>query len=152
MAIRRRAQGRRFAAEGRVENLIRYRRAACVTTGSRARAQTGFPPVLASAEKGTERDHVQALAKRLTEEHRELECSWKRLEAELKRVARGQDSHLDVAELERFVARYRAHAQFEEVEFLPLAETILGRLSTHMAALGLSLHMRHAPKKPATYI
>lgn len=120
--------------------------------GLRPRAQTGFPPVLASAEKGAERDHVQALAKRLTEEHRELESSWKRLEAELKRVARGQDSHLDVAELERFVARYRAHAQFEEVEFLPLAQSILGRVSTHMAALGLSLHMRHAPKKPATYI
>lgn len=111
-----------------------------------------FPAVLASAEKGVERDHVQALAKRLTEEHRELESAWKRLEAELKRVARGQDNHLDVAELERFVARYRAHAQFEEAEFLPLAQTILGRVSSHMAALGLSLHMRHTPRKPATYI
>jgi hypothetical protein len=41
------------------------------------------------------------------------------------------------------VSEYTAHAQFEEAEFLPLAQTILGRNSNHMAALGLSLHMRH---------
>ena len=28
--------------------------------------------------------------------------------------------------------------------FLPLSQTILGRNSNHMAALGVSLHMRHA--------
>jgi hemerythrin-like domain-containing protein len=111
-----------------------------------------FPAVLASAEKGAEHDRVQAIAKRLTDEHRELETTWKRLESELKRVAKGQDSHLDVAAVERLVSQYRAHAEFEEAEFLPLSQTILGRNSRHMAALGLSLHMRHAPKKPATYI
>jgi len=44
------------------------------------------------------------------------------------------------------VARYSAHAEAEERVFLPLAEKILGRNSNHMAALGLSLHMRHAPR------
>ncbi|MDP3844241.1 MAG: hemerythrin domain-containing protein [Oxalobacteraceae bacterium] len=111
-----------------------------------------FPAVLASAEKGAEHDRVQTLAKRLTDEHREMEMTWKRLEPELKRVAKGQDSHLDVAALERLVVQYRAHAQFEESEFLPLSQTILCRDSHHMAALGLSLHMRHAPQKPVTYI
>ena len=111
-----------------------------------------FPAVLASAEKGAEYDQVKALAKRLTDEHRELEASWKRLEPELKRVAKGQDSRLEIAEVERLVARYKAHAELEENEFLPLSKTILGRNSHHMAALGLSLHMRHAPKRPATYI
>lgn len=111
-----------------------------------------FPAVLASAEKGAEHDKVQALAKRLTDEHRELETTWKLLEPELKRVAKGQDSQLDVSGIERLVTRYRAHALFEETEFLPLSQRILGRNSLHMAALGLSLHMRHAPRKPATYI
>lgn len=111
-----------------------------------------FPAVLQSAEKGAEHDKVQALAKRLTDEHRELETIWKRLESELKRVAKGQDSHLDPVEVERLVTRYRAHAEFEEKEFLPLSQAILGRNAHHMSALGLSLHMRHAPKKPATYI
>ncbi|MBL8443204.1 MAG: hemerythrin domain-containing protein [Zoogloeaceae bacterium] len=111
-----------------------------------------FPAVLESAEEGVEREHVLALAKRLTNEHRELEATWKRLEPELKRVAKGQDSHLDVTAIEQLVTRYREHAQFEETELLPLSQTILGRNARHLSALGLSLHMRHAPGKPVTYI
>ncbi len=111
-----------------------------------------FPAVLASAEQGGEYEKVQAIAKRLTDEHRELEANWKRLEPELRRVAKGQDSRLDIAEVERLVVRYKAHARYEEAEFLPLSETILGRNSRHMSALGLSLHMRHTPTKPTTYI
>jgi hypothetical protein len=45
----------------------------------------------------------------------------------------------------RLVQAYIAHAQLEEREFLPLAAEILGRDSAHLAALGMSLHMRHAP-------
>ncbi len=111
-----------------------------------------FPAVLASAEDGAEFDRVQTMIKRLTDEHRELEATWKRMESGLKKVAQGRISHIDVAEIERLVTRYRAHAQFEESEFLPLAQTIPGRNSSHMAALGLSLHMRHAPKKAFTPI
>ncbi len=111
-----------------------------------------FPAVLASAEKGAEFEQVQRMARRLIDEHRELEGIWKRLESGLKKVAKGQTSDISVPEIERLVAQYRAHAQFEEAEFLPLAQTILGRDSNHLAALGLSLHMRHAPQRPATYI
>lgn len=106
-----------------------------------------FPAVLASAQKGDEHGKVAALAKRLTDEHRELEATWKRLEPGLKRVAKGQAGDVDIADIERLVAQYRAHAQFEESEFLPLSQQILGRDSHHLAALGLSLHMRHSPPK-----
>lgn len=106
-----------------------------------------FPAVLASARKGDEHDQVAALVKRLTDEHRELEATWKRLEPGLKKVAKGQAGDVDVAEIERLVTQYRAHARFEEAEFLPLSQQILGRDSHHLAALGLSLHMRHAPPK-----
>ena len=115
-----------------------------------------FPAVLTSAEKGEESERVEALARRLTNEHRELETAWKRLEPGLKRVAKGQDSgqdsELDVTDIEDLIRRYRAHAEFEEIEYLPLSQAILGRNTSHLAALGLSLHMRHAPKRPATYI
>jgi hypothetical protein len=47
------------------------------------------------------------------------------------------------------ISRYKAHAGLEETVFLPLAEKILGRNSNHMAALGLSLHMRHVPQIPS---
>jgi hypothetical protein len=47
------------------------------------------------------------------------------------------------------IQRYKKHAQEEEAVFLPLAEKILSRNSNHMAALGLSLHMRHVPHFPS---
>jgi hemerythrin-like domain-containing protein len=102
-----------------------------------------FPAVISSAHAGEELTRVKAMAKRLTDEHRAIEALWKQLEKGLKPVAKGQSTNLDVGELHRLVAEYQAHAHFEETEFLPLAEEILGRNSNHLAALGMSLHMRH---------
>jgi len=102
-----------------------------------------FPAVLASAKPGEELERVRAMTKRLTDEHRVVEGMWKRLETGLKKVAKGHSTDLDVSELQRLVNEYTAHAAYEEAEFLPLSETILGRNSKHMAALGMSLHMRH---------
>ena len=110
-----------------------------------------FPAVIASAHPGEELERVKAMTQRLTEEHRMVEALWKRLEKGLKPVAKGQSTDLDVSELHRLVAEYTAHAAYEEAEFLPLSEQILQRNSNHMAALGLSLHMRHV-KPVAAYI
>ncbi|MFM7025526.1 MAG: hemerythrin domain-containing protein [Limnohabitans sp.] len=104
-----------------------------------------FPAVRSSAHAGPERLRVDGLIEELTAGHRELEALWESLSPALQKVAKGQDSHLDETALNRLVQQYRAHALLEENEFLPLAETILGRNSNHMAALGLSLHMRHVP-------
>ena len=102
-----------------------------------------FPAVLASAQDDGERARVTEMNKRLTEEHRELERLWKGLESGLKKVVKGQFDDVDVTQITRLVTQYRAHAQFEEKEYLPLAEQILGRNGNHMAALGMSLHLRH---------
>ena len=104
-----------------------------------------FPAVRSSAHAGPERLRVDNLIEQLTAGHRELESLWESLSPALHKVAKGQDTRLDEAALTRLVQQYRAHALLEENEFLPLAETILGRNSNHMAALGLSLHMRHVP-------
>ncbi|MDH4053092.1 MAG: hemerythrin domain-containing protein [Rubrivivax sp.] len=103
-----------------------------------------FPAVLASARKGEERDRVQAIVDRLTREHRQVESRWAQLAPALKDVAKGHDSTLDEAAVASLVATYTAHARYEEATFLPLSQQILGRDSNHMAALGLSLHLRHA--------
>jgi hemerythrin-like domain-containing protein len=103
-----------------------------------------FPAVLASARKGEERDTVQAMVDRLTREHRQVESRWAKLEPALKAVAKGHESDLDAAAVASLVAAYTAHARFEESSFLPLSQQILGRDGNHMAALGLSLHLRHA--------
>lgn len=102
-----------------------------------------FPAVLASAAKGDEHDRVQMIVERLTREHRRVEAAWAALEPELKKVAKGKDSRIDGRAIAGLVAEYQAHATYEEEVFLPLAQTILGRNSDHMAALGLSLHLRH---------
>ncbi len=104
-----------------------------------------FPAVLASAAPGDELARVKALVERLTREHRQVEAAWARLTPTLKKIAKGQIVDLDSSAVEALVRDYSAHAAFEEAEFLPLCQTILSRNSDHMAALGLSLHMRHLP-------
>jgi hypothetical protein len=103
-----------------------------------------FPAVLASATPGDEHAYVQAITDRLTREHRQVEAAWARIEPALKHVAKGQDSLLDPLAVATLVSTYQAHATYEEQVFLPLSEAILARNPNHMAALGVSLHLRHA--------
>lgn len=105
-----------------------------------------FPAVQHSAKIGNERMVVDQLVDGLTQDHRALEQLWEAIEPALKKIAKGKEATLDTASLQALVARYNDHASAEEKQFLPLAEKILGRNSNHMAALGLSLHMRHAPR------
>jgi hemerythrin-like domain-containing protein len=106
-----------------------------------------FPAVLQSAVRGTERNQVQTMIERLTTEHRQIEAWWSHLKPQLKQIAKGHDTTLDTVAVQQMVGDYHAHAAYEEAEFLPLSQEILGRNHNHMAALGLSLHMRHV--KPA---
>ena len=110
-----------------------------------------FPSVQRSAQPGEEADRVAAIIARLTEEHRNVERSWKALHRTVKDAADGKPAHLDPEAVNELVAGYCQHASFEEQVFLPLAESILGRDDNHMAALGMSLHMRQA-KVPSPYI
>ncbi|ACB33099.1 Hemerythrin HHE cation binding domain protein [Leptothrix cholodnii SP-6] len=103
-----------------------------------------FPAVLASATAGEERDEVERLIARLTSEHRQLEASFHRLLPAIEMIRHGALAPLDRADVAGLVREYLAHASFEEAIFLPKAHAILGRNSDHMAALGLSLHIRHA--------
>jgi hemerythrin-like domain-containing protein len=103
-----------------------------------------FPAVLASAMAGDERPFVLGITERLTREHRQIEAAWERLEPGLKQVAKGHDAHVDPMAISILVANYEAHAHYEEQVFLPLAQKILGRNANHLAALGVSLHVRHA--------
>lgn len=133
----------RQAQQVAAEALRFFREAVCEHHAEEEREL--FPAVLASAAKGDERDRVQAIVERLTREHRQLEAAWSKLEPALKAVAKG-DVHapLDGAAVAALVQDYQGHARYEEDVFLPLSQTILGRDSNHMAALGLSLHLRHA--------
>lgn len=102
-----------------------------------------FPIVLAKARPGEEHDRVKHMVDRLTAEHREIEATWRTLEPQLKRFLKGHSGRVEGEAIHKLVNAYLAHAQFEEAQFLPLSAEILGRESADMAALGLSLHMRH---------
>lgn len=108
-----------------------------------------FPAVLRSAHPGEEREAIRFMVERLTREHREIEAIWKTLEPGVRAAAKGGSEGLDVSATAELIYHYLRHARFEEQEFLPRAATILGRDGNHMAALGLSLHLRHAPQPPA---
>lgn len=110
-----------------------------------------FPAVIRSSVPGEERERVQAMTERLTAEHRSVESLWKILKPAVKQAAGGSRSELPADAVASLVHAYRRHAAFEELEFLPLARQILGRNGNHVAALGLSLHLRHAPQ-PVGYI
>lgn len=103
-----------------------------------------FPAALRSAKPGEEHDRVRALVEQLTSEHRAIEALWRRVEPGISAAAKGKAADLDGKVVAELVRAYNAHARVEETQFLPLAETILGRNSNHMAALGVSIHMRHA--------
>lgn len=104
-----------------------------------------FPAVLRSALAGDEADTARLMVDRLCAEHRRIEALWKRLEPAVKAAQKARPVDLDAAAVQTLVEQYLAHAAYEEQRFLPLAERILGRNGNHMAALGLSLHMRHLP-------
>jgi len=108
-----------------------------------------FEAVLASAQEGEELARVKALTDQLTQEHRQIEAQFVSLEPDLKKMAKGQACQHDAIALGKLVAQYQAHAEFEEAEFLPLSQRILSRNSNHMAALGLTLHMRHISQTPS---
>jgi hemerythrin-like domain-containing protein len=103
-----------------------------------------FPAVLSSAAKGEEHDKVQAIITELTAEHRKVEAVWSLLQPKLKAVAKGHDADIDGNSIMALVDIYQSHARYEEEVFLPLSQTILARNSNHLAALGLSMHLRHA--------
>ena len=108
-----------------------------------------FPAVLSSTIPGDERALVAQLVEKLTQEHRALENAWRDTEPALKEIIKGHANTVDHVHFKLLIKRYKAHAGSEETVFLPLAEKILGRNSNHMAALGLSLHMRHVPHIPS---
>ncbi len=124
------------------EDIVRFFRSAAFEHHQEEEREL-FPAVLADAQPGEERERVRQMIEALTREHRDIEKQWNALEPGLKKLAKGQPTDIEAQAVAQLVDQYKAHAHFEERDFLPLSEKILSRNSHHMAALGLSLHMRH---------
>ena len=103
-----------------------------------------FPAVLRACN-AAERERVRPIVDRLSADHRAVEALWKQIEPAIRAAAKGNAPEVDAEAMEEIVRKLLRHARYEEVVFLPLAERILSRNGDHMAALGLALHLRHAP-------
>lgn len=113
-----------------------------------------FVAVTRSACGTDDEARVDALVSRLVSEHRAIERLWCRIRPSVLAVSAGKppaDANFaaDVADL---LAMYGEHARMEEEVFLPLADRILSRNPDHLAALDLSLYMRHVPMPRLAYV
>lgn len=113
-----------------------------------------FVAVSRSAAEGAEKAAVDDLVARLVAQHRAVEAMWAALRPAVQALAAGKTHPLPGFEqaMASLVETYLEHARLEERVFLPLADTILGRNPNHMAALDLSLHIRHAPMPRPAYM
>jgi iron-sulfur cluster repair protein YtfE (RIC family) len=102
-----------------------------------------FPAVQHAAKPGEERELVDRMVAQLVQEHEAVKALWKRIEPSVSSVAAGHTPAVDAVLLEAIVQHFFAHVHFEEHDFLPLAQKILSRHSSEMAALGMALHTRH---------
>jgi hemerythrin-like domain-containing protein len=100
-----------------------------------------FPAVLARAVAGEELNRARAMVRQLTADHRRIEALWMQLEPAVKAIAKERLTHVALEDVEALVQAYQAHAVFEEQQFLPLADAVLGR--QRESSKVLSLHRRH---------
>lgn len=121
-----------------------------VLTHHQEEEQELFTAVINCARPGDELNQAKAMVQRLTKEHRSLEKQWKKIEGDIKKLAKGKSVKLDKAATIKMAEHYLFHANYEEDEFLPLSSEILK--DTGMSSLGLTLHMRHDSIKVPTYI
>jgi hemerythrin-like domain-containing protein len=101
-----------------------------------------FTEVADSARDGSE-ESAKALSmiEQLTHEHRSLEAQWAAIEHDIKLLSKGKPASLNKEAAAKLAKEYLAHANFEELAFLPLSAELLGERG--LSSLGLSLHMRH---------
>lgn len=109
-----------------------------------------FTAVMHCASKGSEAKLAREYIKRLIDEHRDFEEMWGTIEADIKKLAKGKPAAIEIKVAEKLATQYLAHAAFEEHYFLPLSAKVLS--GNEMAALGMSLHMRHQDGSVSGYI
>ena len=78
------------------------------------------------------------------------DAQWAAIEPAMKDLARGKSFELDAGAVKALCSAYAGHAQFEETVWLPLSARVLA--PDHQAALGLTLHLRHALDKVVAHI
>ncbi len=82
-------------------------------------------------------------ARRLQDEHGELEARWSRLQGPLQSLASGGAAHLPATALTELATQYSRHAQFEDELLVPLARHLLS--PTEQSRLAVSVLLSRLP-------
>lgn len=126
----------------------------CVVPHHVDEEQELFVAAVRSAADAAEKARVEDLVARLVKQHRQIEVLWADMRPTVVAIAAGK--MLPAADFPGAVAKlvdtYLEHSRLEELVFLPLADEILARNPNHMAALDLSLHIRHVPMPRLAYM
>jgi hemerythrin-like domain-containing protein len=91
----------------------------------RADDEVDLFPALIEAMAGSDAVCLREMTAQLTDQHRELEARWRRVRAELERVAAGERASIDAEEVDAWVALCERHTGREQRELLPMAARLL---------------------------
>lgn len=85
-----------------------------------------FWPMVAHAEAtAQERAVFTKLARRLQDDHQDLERRWAMVSGFMQELAAGRSARVDATELVELAQRYREHARLEDEVLVPLAQHLL---------------------------
>jgi hemerythrin-like domain-containing protein len=96
-------------------------------------------PALIESMAGSDPVCIRELIDRLTNDHRELERSWRNVRAWLVAIEAGKPASAP-SEIDSFVEMYEQHAKLEEQELLPMAARLLG--DEDLDRIGRSMRLR----------
>lgn len=85
-----------------------------------------FPLLASRITDLSERERLAGVAKRIREEHEELERIWTRLRKPLESVAEGLMRAIAETDVQALIALYARHIEMEEALIVPLVERWLG--------------------------
>jgi hypothetical protein len=126
----------------------------CVVPHHIDEEQELFVAAARSAGEGAEKARVDELVAKLVAQHRQIEHLWSDLRPTVLAIAAGKMHPTPgfAAAVAQLVDTYLEHTRLEELVFLPLADEILARNPNHLAALDVSLHIRHVPMPRMAYM
>jgi pyridoxamine 5'-phosphate oxidase len=107
-------------------------------------------PMLRATAQGEDAATLQALAPTILQEHKDMDAMWQDLHEQLAAIADGSGTHLNAANVGRFVQCYQSHMEREEGTIAPMAMRLFS--PGQMAQLGQAMRRRRnidAPGAPA---
>ncbi|HEX4329524.1 MAG TPA: hemerythrin domain-containing protein [Burkholderiales bacterium] len=132
------AHGADVQAQTAAANVLRYFDTAALQ--HHADEEADLFPALLESMAGSDAVCIREITERLSGEHRLLEAAWRRLREPLEKIAGGEVTALDAAQVESFTRAYADHLAFEEAELLPMAARLLG--DAEIEAIGRAMRER----------